>query len=121
MIPGYFSSLDYNSQRRYAEKLNIDGERLPDPYRIDQDQWSEDVSNWPNLEFGDLYTYLIDSVGQFTKETLKAYKSLEAYNYFYNGYVQTVLNYQSSNFIILTVKVNPSQKAADNADRKSVV
>ena len=25
-------------------------------------QWLDDVSRWPNLEFGDLYTYLIDSI-----------------------------------------------------------
>ena len=48
---------------------------------------------WPNLESGALYTYLTDSMGLFTKEKLRAYKSLEAYNYFYNGYVQTVLRW----------------------------
>ena len=31
-----------------------------------------------------LYTYLIDTRGQYTIESLKAYKSLEAYNFFYN-------------------------------------
>ena len=35
---------------------------------------------------------LIDTKGMFTKESLKAYKTLEAYNY-YNGYVQIVYRY----------------------------
>ena len=34
----------------------------------------------------------IHTKGTFTHETLKAYKSLEAYNYFYNGYVQPCLS-----------------------------
>ena len=93
----------------------VDGEELPN---IAENQWLDDVSRWPtNLEFDDLYTYLIDSMGQFTREKLKAFKSLEAYNYFFNGYVRTVLCYlgEFSKYIILTAKVNPSQKAAEQA------
>ena len=37
--------------------------------------------------FGDIYIYLIDSLGIFTKENFRAYKSLEAYNYFCVIYV----------------------------------
>ena len=35
--------------------------------------------------------------GLFTQEALKAYRSLEAYNYFFNGYVRTVFYYDGSN------------------------
>ena len=64
--------------------------------------------------FGDIYTYLINTEGCYTKEKLKAFRSLEAYNYFYNGYVRTVYFYLSGRFGILKAKVNPSQKAAEN-------
>ena len=67
---------------------------------------------------GDLYTYLIETKGPFTKESLKAYKSLEAFNYFHSGYVHTVHLYESSptsKYVILKAKVNPSQKCADDA------
>ena len=82
MLPEYFSSLDYFAQRRYLEKLKIDRETLPDPYAIAEDLWTDNVSSWVNFEFGDLYTYLIDSTGQVTKEKLRAFKSLKACNYF---------------------------------------
>ena len=98
------------------ENLKIDDETLPDPYGIAGDSWLDDVTKWPSLEFGDVYSYLIDTNGPFTKEKLKAYKSIKAYNYFHNGYVHTVYYYgsSSSQFGILKADVNPSQKTADH-------
>ena len=84
------------------------------PLSIEESLWSEDMSKWPDLQFGDIYTYLINTEGCYTKEKLKAYKSLEAYNYFYNGYVQTVYFHLSGKFGIHKARVNPSQKAAEN-------
>ena len=72
----YFSSLDYPTQEKYLKKLRVDRETLPDPYAIAEDLWRDDVSSWPNFEFGS------DSTGQFTKEKLRAFKLLEAYIYF---------------------------------------
>ena len=72
---------------------------------------------WPNLEIGDIYTYLIDTKGSFTKDKLKAYKSLQACNYFHNEYVHvyTVYYCASSSNQLATLKacVNPSQRSAD--------
>jgi len=65
---------------RYLQKLTFvhQGEelQLQDPYII-SDKWTEDVSKWPEVSFGDIYTYLVDSPGNYTRETMKAYKSLE--------------------------------------------
>ena len=37
---------------------------------------------WPDLVYyGDIYSYLIESKGIYTKENLRAHKSLEAFNY----------------------------------------
>ena len=62
----------------------VDGKEIQDLYEIPADSWIDDITKWSKVKFGDLYTYLIATKG------LKAYKSLEAYNYFYNGYVWTV-------------------------------
>ena len=95
----YFNSLSYIAQKHYLTKLNINGYTLEDPYVIEASLWSEDTSKWPDLQFGDIYTYLVNTEGCYTKEKLKAYKSLEAYNYFHNGYVRrTVYFYLSGKF-----------------------
>lgn len=118
----YFESLDYVSQKRYVEKLKVGGIEIPDPYSIADSLWVDNTAKWPDVEFGDIYTYLIDTKGMFTKENLKAYKSLEAYNYFYNGYVQTVYHYSVSQGIcVLKARVNPSQKAPDKGHSAWIV
>ena len=109
MSSSYFESLDYGSQKRYVEKLKMREIEIPDPYSIADDLWVDNPAKWPNVEFGDIYIYLIDTKGMFTKQSLKAYKSLEAY-YFYNGYVQIVYHYTVSQGIcVLKTRVRKLQ------------
>ena len=117
----YYSSLDYLAQKRYLEKCRIEGVTLPDPYGVKDENWSEDLSLCPDLQFGDIYTYLIETKGQYTRENLKAYKSLEAYNYFYNGHVRTVYCYTHDRYVIMKAKVNPSQKNPEEAHTAWVI
>ena len=82
------------------------------------------VKLWPNVEYGDIYMYLIDTKGAYTKDSLKACKSLEAFNYFHSGPVRTVYYYQtvsSSLYAILIAKVNPSQREPVNSHEAWVV
>ena len=53
-----------------------------DPYNISVELWIDDVSRWPPIEFPHVYRYLIGTHGEFTREKLKAFKSLQAYNYY---------------------------------------
>ena len=48
----YFTSLNYEAQKRYSAKLTIDKEDLPDPYGIPDDMWQDDITKWPSLELG---------------------------------------------------------------------
>ena len=77
----YFTALDPVAKSRYESKLTYKGHSneeimLPDPYALKE--WHNDPLSWPDLTFGDIYTYLIDTPGIYTRESLKAYKSLEA-------------------------------------------
>jgi len=76
----YVGSLSTESKERYHRKLLYDCETktLPDPYSL-SGKWSTNPGNWPDLTFGDIYLYLIDTPSIYTKDSMKAYKSLEAY------------------------------------------
>lgn len=84
-----------------------------DPF-IDGETWEDNVTKWPDVQFGEIYCYLVDTPGQFTRETLKAYRSLEAYNFFHNGWVHTVLSSTlGSDKCFLKAKVNRSQALSE--------
>lgn len=76
----HYKSLDSVARKRYIEKLMYSKgtKSLPDPFAL-SDGWSDSPHGWPDITFGDIYVYLIHTPGSYTKEELKAYKSLEAY------------------------------------------
>ena len=60
-----------------------------DPYQLAAKQWIDDISRWRPMEYADLYSNLIETPREITKEKHKAVKSLEACNY-YKRYVKVV-------------------------------
>ena len=89
MESDYCKELSANDKKLYAEKLTLaNGKTLPDPFTIFD--WWDDMTLLPDISHVDLFRYLVDTPSQFTMESLKAYKSLEAYN-FLSGHVQDVL------------------------------
>ena len=64
----YVASLDYTAKKRYVVKLKVDDSELKDLYSIAESQWKEDMKEWPEIHYGDLYKYLIDTKGIYTKE-----------------------------------------------------
>lgn len=83
----YVSTLPAPDKLQYIKKVeNFSKSNFSkdiDPY--ESSGWVDNLSLWPPVEFGSIYSYLIDSPGEFTKESLRAYKSLAAYNYYYRS------------------------------------
>ena len=44
----------------------------------------------PDVSWGDMYNYLVNSPSEYTQDNLKAYKSLEAFNFFVYNHVQDI-------------------------------
>ena len=69
-----------------------------------------DMTKWPGVEFPDIVLYLIGTTGEYTRKKIKAYKSLEAYNYFTSGWVGTCFIHDiDREFVVLKALVWPSQ------------
>ena len=112
----YVKSLDPVARSRYHSKLsyNKGASSLPDPYNLKG--WTNNPSSWPDLTFGDLYTYLIETPGIYTKESLKTFKSLEAYQFVISGHVKPLWCHSVGDnipYCFIKGKVIPSQRIND--------
>ena len=101
-LSSYAASLDATAKDRYTKKISTVG---VDPYLINKSETKSahscTSSELPDLTYFDMYHYLINTPGGYSGQSLKAYKSLDAYKYFSSGWVQDVfVNLRSNRFII---------------------
>lgn len=111
----YVRSLSEDDRSNYIKKLTLSsGDLLPDPLSIAD--WSDDVQFLPDITNMDLVHYLIYTPSEFTQQSLRAYKSLEAYNFFIAGHVQDVFHHQvkDRDYCYIKSKVLPSQRQGKN-------
>ena len=118
-MSSYFDMLDARGKARYKEKLETVGLSIDnDPYVLSNaDRFHSDMIQWLKIEYGHVFAYSISRPRTYTQEQLLLWKQLEAYNYFENGHVRTVLSMAigGGSCVVLKAKVNPSQKGSDHA------
>ena len=87
-----FNELQKEDKAKYNQKLTlIHGKLLPDPYEI-VENWKSDVKLMLDVSCGDMYNHLVNSPIEYTRDNLKAYKPLEAFNFFVSNHVQDIYN-----------------------------
>ena len=111
-------SLDDEAKVRYEKKLQLIDLAIC-PYKLPSEAWIDDVTLWPPVEFPDIVVYLLQTPGKYTREKLKAYKSLEAYNYFVSDWVGTYYYHKitDSEFCVIKAAVRPSQRLSEKPHR----
>ena len=82
------------SVNRYSDKVKTLGG--VEPHKLGEEKYlsieacSVAKANIPDLEYHDLYNYLINFKSAYTGQQMKAYKSLELYKYFVAGFVNEI-------------------------------
>ena len=80
--PSYFNELQKEDKAKYEHKLTLtNGQLLPDLYGIVENM-KTDVKLMPDISWGDMYNYLVNSPSEYTYDNVKPYKSLETFNFF---------------------------------------
>ena len=88
-----YGELDEVAKKRYREKLDRIVSNVSDPYVLSK---NSAVEFFPSIEWPDVYNYLVNTPSPYTKESLKAYKSLDAYNFGKSGWVGDVLSFPAN-------------------------
>ena len=71
-------------------------------------EWVDDMKLWPDVSYVDILNYFVLSEG-VDGETLRNYKSTEAYNYLHSNKIGKVLCREYEEFIFLKAEVEHSQ------------
>ena len=83
----YFAGLEGPAKSRYQEKLTVCGF---DPYALRKSDFSENIELLPNVQYPDIVNYLVLQTSWATQTQMKAYKSMDAHNFFVPGWVNTL-------------------------------
>ena len=83
----YYQQLDAVAKARYRDKLAMLG-TIKDPYLPSEEQTAGvQWNDWPEVQYPDIFNYLIATPSPYTQQELKAYKSLEGYRQYADGWV----------------------------------
>ena len=127
MGSSYYTPLETTAKNRYAEKLMSVGLSIEDDPFLPKNgnRFADSLSNWPQTEFGHIFTYFVSRAGAYTQEQLLSWKKMDAYAYFQAGYVRTVysfrFDYLGKRYVMLKAKVNPSQRSPDEANEAWII
>ena len=115
----YRDRLEPITKARYMEKIKqINGK---DPYEMSKDEWKLDFQDWPDVTYPDIVNYLVYQQSAYTLAELKAFKSLESYNYFTSGWVLEMGHSKINDRSVFLGRVKHSQRMNDVSLRPWVI
>jgi hypothetical protein len=110
-LSSYAKQLPLDVLIRYKEKLEmIDN---VDPFQIKDSELSLNKNDYPKTQIVDIYMYFIESKSPYTREEIKAHKSLQAFKYYESGFVKYVGTKQFGKFVMIKGVVRRSYKKTE--------
>ena len=104
----YLDHLSKEENTRYMFKLHVLG--TCDPYTAPAAVFQplKTAKSLPDLQFGDVYIYLVENPSPYTAARMRAYKSTDCYKYFQSGWVNNaaVWEVKDKKFFIVKAKVS---------------
>ncbi|XP_065664036.1 uncharacterized protein LOC101237261 isoform X2 [Hydra vulgaris] len=109
----YQEKLSKEAAERYQNKLDLIGLKKC-LYKFASDEWKDDPTEWPALAYHHVYQFLIKSPRIYSSEAMENFKSLDAYKFFIDGWVQTIKHQKlSGGAYILHSEVRPSFRTTE--------
>src|SRR6218665_3226888 len=84
MLSNYAEKLSGDGKKRYIDKLSLINRA--DPYTLTSSCLKSDTL--PKIEMPDMFNYLVLGTSTYTSDQFKAFKSLEAYNQCFSGWIK---------------------------------
>lgn len=88
MFSAYFHTLQGDVKCRYLEKIKDIHDC--DPYAINERELNSNLKELVSIEMIDLHSYLLFTHSFYSKQELKAFKSLQAFKFFNAGFIQKI-------------------------------
>ena len=85
----FYKSLSGDRKKDYEDKLRV--VNITDPYAMRKSTFDVVPERWPKVTFADIYFYLVNSTSIYTHSQIKAYKSLDAYQFVVTGQTYDVV------------------------------
>ena len=100
--------------KEYQDRLEKFG--IPDSYNIPETSWVSDVHQWPEMNIGQIFQFILEAKA-FKTEYIGEYKARKAYSYFKSGHVShIVVCYVNSDLVLLKSSVTPSRRLVRRPD-----
>ncbi len=107
----YCMNLEPVSRNRYKELVNRYVGR--DPFLMKMSEFSVELEDLPTVEAVDITNYLVLQTSYYTRQQMKAYTSLEAYNFFVSGWVHNLGTKRLHDDNRLCFKLNHPQRSGE--------
>ncbi|CAC5370027.1 unnamed protein product [Mytilus coruscus] len=107
-IPLRYSEQEQLSKLKTEYDNRLQEANIDDPRSLKDDDWSSDVKEWPKIDLGKIYSFILSKKEQ-DMDFIGHYKTQKAYSYYQSGIVDTVFCATLNGSQIIKSHVTPSQ------------